>query len=123
MKRDYVALILLTMIVVSASASDALGRSSTIDIFHLNDCNATTCISASAPKASVANSHTAFSAINAELTVSFTDARRTLHYQCVSFRYDLATQFLSCDNRDRPTAKISLTIDRKFQISQFRGPA
>jgi hypothetical protein len=84
--------------------------------FQLNQCSGEMCFRASGSKGHVSMTHDAISATHVKLDLSKSNFALS-EVECVSFRYDMSSQFLVCDNREEN--RMSLTIDSKFVIKKY----
>lgn len=95
--------------------------SSELKAFRMNDCGVSTCISVEGPQADVSLAQTSLSARNVNVSVTNLGAKQhSKHaetFRCDSFRFDLVTQFLMCDNRE--SHRPSMTIDRRYTMTKY----
>ena len=103
---------------VSVMIGPAISRAdgAHIESFHLQDCSVDqTCFDVQAPVVSISHTLTTVSAANVSLTLTVKE--KPEHISCASFRYDLKTLFLMCDNSERDGA--SLSISQNFSITRY----
>lgn len=119
--RPRLALVSAILAILSAlpSAQAAVAANEVtprLENFHLQDCLKNDCLSAVGQTAFIAQGRPALSAIHVQLELQRHNSK-LLKLKCDSFRYDVVTHLLMCDNRD--VHGESLTIDHNFIITKY----
>ena len=87
-----------------------------LENFRLQDCSNADCLSAVGESAFVAQGRPALSAVHVALEIHLHNLP-SVRVICDSFRYDVVTRLLVCDNRDAHSE--SLTIDHRFVVTKY----
>jgi hypothetical protein len=112
---------LFAILMMMMAARPALAyQSSFIQPFNLVQCLKNQCLRASADIAFLSMNQDSMAASNVKLELLPDPLGRRRVQTCATFRFDLKTQFLTCDNRDISEIP-TLLIDSKFKISTVQS--
>lgn len=93
-------------------------ESSQLKPFQISQCRETKCLSVRGARAYLSMTGDFLTATNAHLEYHGETESSGFEQDCAVFRYDIRSQFLTCDNRSHPGAK-TLFIDSRFKISNI----
>lgn len=119
MRLPFVASLILIVGCGSNCLAQSEPQSSHLRGFRLQDCNKDgACYRATGELAYISSSGGALSATGVKLEIQRTRAAKPEHLTCAEFRFDLATNYLICNNSDIKNAK-SVLIDRDHRIDEI----
>lgn len=108
------------ILIVVPSLALAKPSSSHLQDFNLNHCHGSACVQARGEIAFVSATGLQISASDVEIELASAPPAKTRKVQafhCADFTFDLATQFLICDNEARSAT--SITVDSTLKIQKY----
>jgi hypothetical protein len=104
------------LILLNLQPGTTYAASTHLDNFKIHQCREDVCLSAEGPKAFVSHGGDIRAASNIDMEIK-TGVKNSEHYHCASFRYELKSQFLACDNREAKGP--SLTLDSNLRLKRY----